>query len=217
MGESLTINKKIFLTILQITVILLAIIFYSCGDDGDKKKPVAPAVNLDNPKVLKEEVNKILGEKAQVTFTGLFDSDKVTKIVAGTEVVTKNVWGIKFILLEKSKNKLTKGFQTKLLEGSFRDCLVNKIKFPSFNYELIYYNSRDYYMGSGGGEVFSYIIDFNKNETFYAHLIAEPEKPVYLYLSDNINNPEIKNFFIGNFKRDYSSPTLVSEDIDLED
>jgi hypothetical protein len=72
-------------------------------------------------------------------------------------------------------------------------------------------------MGSGGGEVFSYIIDFNKKETFYAHLVAEPEKPVYLYLSGNINNPEIKNFFIGNFKRDYPSPTLISKDIDLED
>ena len=208
------INRKTLLTILQITLILSVIVINSCGE---KEKQVAPASNLDNPEVLKKEASKILGENTQVTFSGLFDSDKKSEIVAGTEVMTKNVWGIKFSLLKKNDNKLTKGFQTKLLEGSFRECLVNKIKFPSFDHELIYYNSRDYYMGSGGGEVFSYIIDFDVKETFYAHLVVEPEKPVYLYLSENINNPEIKNFFIGNFKRDYPSPTLVPEDIDLED
>jgi hypothetical protein len=210
------INKKFLLPILQITAVILGIVFYSCGDEEGKKQ-VAPAVDLNNRSVLKEEVNKILGENTQVTFTGLFDNNQTFDVIAGTEVVTENIWGIKFSFLEKDKNKLTKGFQTKLLEGSFRDCLVNKIKFPSFDYELIYYNSRDYYMGSGGGEVFSYVIDFNKKETFYAHLVAEPEKPVYLYLSDNISNPEIKNFFIGNFKRDYPSPTLIATDIDLED
>ena len=174
-------------------------------------------MNLDNPKVLKEETSKILGENTQVTFTGLFDNDKTAKIVAGTEVNTENAWGIRFSLIKRNDNKLTKSFQTKLLEGSFKECLVNKIKFPFFDYELIYYNSRDYYMGSGGGEVFSYIIDFDKKETYYAHLVVEPEKPVYLYLSDNVISPEIKNFFVGNFKRDYPSPTLVSKDIDLED
>ncbi len=30
-------------------------------------------------------------------------------------------------------------------------------------YDLIYYNSLDYFLGSGGGEVYSYIIDFNKH------------------------------------------------------
>ena len=211
------VNKKIFLTILLITAIFEGIVLYSCGDKEEKKKPEAPAVNLDNPEVLKEEINKTLGEKAQVTFTGSFSGTQKAEIIAGTEVLTKNLWGIKFSLMEKNNNKLTKGFQSKLLEGSFRDCLVNKIKFPSFDYELIYYNSRDYYMGSGGGEVFSYIIDFNKKETFYAHLIAEPGKPIYLYLSDNIIVPEIKNFFIGNFTRDYSKPILIAKDIDLED
>jgi hypothetical protein len=209
------INKKILLTILQIVLFISGITLSSCGNN--EEKPAASAVNLDNPKVLKEEINKILGENTQVTFTGLFDNDKTTEIIAGTEVVTEKVWGIKFSLIKRNNNKLTKGFQTKLLEGSFKESLVNKIKFPSFDYELIYYNSRDYYMGSGGGEVFSYVIDFENKETFYAHLVVEPEKPVYLYLSDNINSPEIKNFFISNFKRDYSSPTLVAKDIDLED
>jgi hypothetical protein len=200
-----------------IVTVLLGMIFYSCGDSEEKKTQLAPAANLDNPEVMKQEVNKLLGENASVTFTGSFDNEPATEIAAGTETATKNIWGIKFSLLKKNKNVLVKDFQTKLLEGSFKDCLVNKIKFPSLNYELIYYNSQNYYMGTGGGEVFSYIIDFNNGKTFYAHLVAEPERPIYLYLSENIDNPEIKNFFIKNFKRDYSSLTLVSKDIDLED
>ena len=196
---------------------MLGIIFYSCGDSEEKKDRLAPAVNLDNPEVLKKEANNILGENVKVTFVGSYDNDPLSEVAAGTEITSKDVWGIRFSLLKKNNNALQKGYQTKLLEGSLTDCHVDKIKFPSFKYELVYYNSRDYFMGSGGGEVFSYIIDFNKGQTFYAHLIAEPERPIYLYLSPNIDSPEIKIFFINNFKRDYSSLTFISEDIDLQD
>ena len=106
-------------------------------------------------------------------------------------------------------------FQTNLLKGSFKESLTKKIKFPAYDYELIYYNSQDYFLGSGGGEIFSYIINFKNQKTFYAHLFLEKEK-ISLFLSNNIDNSEIKNFFIANFKRDYPNLQIVSKDVNID-
>ena len=122
----------------------------------------------------------------------------------------------KFILLELADNQLKKTFESELLDGSFKGCLVKKIKFPKMNYDLIYYNSQDYFWGSGGGEVFSYLINFAENKTYYTHLFSESRKPAELFLSKNITDSEIRKFFISNFKKDYPDLKLASEDVSLE-
>ena len=55
-----------------------------------------------------------------------------------------------------------------------------------------------------------------KGQTYYSHLVAEQAIPVSLYLSPNIENEEVKNFFISYFKRDYPTLVLVTKDIDLK-
>ncbi len=132
------------------------------------------------------------------------------------ELTENNVWGIKFVLLKVENNKLVKKYESDLLEGSFKESLVKKIRFPGINHDLIYYNSLDYFWGSGGGEVFAYIFDFARNETYYAHLFSESRSPVELFLSKNITAPELKNFFVSSFKKDYPNFKLASEDVSLE-
>lgn len=189
--------------------------FFSCSgkkSNGDTE----PAVDYENPQVVLEKAKDIIGPNVRFAYKGKFDQDTVIEIAAGTETQTPKAWGIKFILLKINGAQLQTTFQTPLLSGSFKQCLVQKIKFPFFNHELIYYNSQDYFLGSGGGEVYSYIVDFDKKETFYAHLITESDKPVELYLSNNIDIPQVKDFFVSVFKRDYPSLTVVSKDVVLK-
>jgi len=103
-----------------------------------------------------------------------------------------------------------------LLDGSFKQGFIDKIKFSSFDTELIYYNSRDYYLGSGGGEIFSYIIDFEAKQVYYAHLVIEPSTSVSLFISENTGNKEIRNFFVLTFKKDYPNLKLVDDDIIID-
>ena len=168
-----------------------------------------------DPAVLLHEAKNALGENTKTAHLGRFESNVENEVVAGTEINTKDEWGIKFALLKITNNDLKKIYETDLLDGSFNSSLVSKIKLPSTGYELIYYNSQGYFLGSGGGEIFSYLIDFNVRKIFYAHLVIEP-KEISLYISDNIENPDIKNFFINNFKKDYPSLTLVSKDIEID-
>lgn len=158
----------------------------------------------------------LLGDSVKVAFRGKFDRDSVIEVVAGTEVANKSEWGIRFFLLKLDGDDLVKVSQTDLLQGSFKGSMCNKIKFPSFDHELIYYNSRDYFLGSAGGEIFSYIINFQDNKTYYAHLVAEENKPAAMFVSNNIDVPEIRNFFILNFRRDYPKVSLSSSDLKLK-
>ena len=190
-------------------------IAYSCGEKKTPPEKITTSENYNNPEVVTQEAKSILGENMKFAYKGTFDKDSVVEVTAGTEIENKDEWGIKFYLLKLEGSKLKIEFQTDLLNGSFKESLTKKIKFPAFNYELLYYNSQDYFLGSGGGEVYSYIIDFNNKNTFYAHLFSEGEK-VSLFLSDNIENTDIKNFFILNFKRDYPNLKMVPKDMNID-
>jgi len=206
----LLLNKKLAGALL----LLLPLLISSCSKQ--KKEEVKQMPDFNNPKVVMEETKKVLGDNVKFARRGKFKGESPVEVAAGVEISDKNNWGIKFYLLKEEKNKLVSIYETKLLEGSFTECLVNQFKFPGFDYELVYYNSQDYFLGSGGGEIFSYIIDFKKGDTFYAHLFSEPRKPVSLFLSQNINNQSIKDFFISNFRRDFHSLTIVPDDVDLD-
>ncbi len=205
-------SNKIIQLLVLISVFALV---FGCGKTEQKNADEEPVKNFNDPAVMLQESKKVLGNNTKMAYSGMFEDTTKDEIVAGLDIDTKDELGIKFSLLKIIGNKLEKGFETSVLDGSITDGYISKIKLPPTNYELLYYNSQDYYIGSGGGEVFSYIIDFKLGKVYYAHLIIEP-KIISLFLSHNIDNQEIKNFFIKNFKKDYPSFTLVSKDFMLD-
>jgi len=204
-------SNKIFA---RTIILLMPLLIFSCSKE--KKEEEKPALDFNKPEVVIEEAKKILGDNVKFAKRGKFKGESSVEVAAGVEISDETNWGIKFYLLKWSENKLVSVYETKLLDGSFSECLVNQFKFPGFDYELVYYNSQDYFLGSGGGEIFSYIIDFKEGNTYYAHLFSEPRKPVSLFLSENINNQRIKDFFVSNFRRDFPTLTLVPDDVDLD-
>ncbi len=198
-----------------LTVFVLLLLFLnSCNK---KQGPDQEELNksYNNPSFVLGEAKALLGNDVKQTFKGRFDKDSVIEVIAGTEIANKAQWGIRFYFLKLIDGKLTKVWQTELLPGSFKGSLCDKIKFPSFDHELVYYNSKDFYLGSGGGEVFSYIINFQDKKTYSAHLIDE-SKPVSLFISDNIDVSEIHNFFVSIFKKDYPKLNIIDKDIQLK-
>jgi hypothetical protein len=203
----LLLNKFLFNGIIFSFLFLI-----SCGDSQEEKKSKAPLKDYRDSEVQLKEAKNLLGSNVKVTFLGNFESNKNEELVAGSEINTKDEGGIKFTSIDISGEKPKKIFETGLLEGSFDEGKVEKLRLAELNHELLYYNSGDYFMGSGGGEVFGYILDFNEKEIYYAHLVVDNKK-VSLYLSENINSDDIRKFFLDTFKRDFPAFTLVSNDI----
>lgn len=202
----LLLNKFISIT----AIVFFSVLFFSCGQK-DEPQPI----DYSNPEVLMQVASDVLNIIPAFTDKGDFVRDTLIQIAAGIEVESRNEWGIKFSLIVQHNDKFEKIFETPLLDGSFKECQVNKIKFPSTDYELVYYSSKSFFMGSGGGEVFSYVIDFYKKEIYKAHLVSDDRGGAKLFITENITDAGIKNFFVGNYKRDYPGLTLISKDIDL--
>lgn len=194
---------------------MLLLLLSSCSEKKQDTDLVKLKDSYNSPSFVLGQAKQILGNDVKQTFKGRFDRDTVIEVVAGTEIDKKTEWGISFNFLKLIDGKLTKIWQTGLLPGSFKGSLCDKIKFPSFDHELVYYNSKDFYLGSSGGEVFTYIINFQDQKAYKAHLISEG-KSVSLFISNNIDVPEIHNFFYSIFKRDYPNLKIVDKDVELK-
>lgn len=205
--------KKIF-TISA--VILLIILISSCKKNDEKIEENNPKMVSMDSAAIHNEIKKLLNDKQKFIIKGNYDEDSANEFASGIEVNEGDKWGIKFLLFKVEENQLRKIYESKLLDGSFTSSIVKKMKFKDSRYDLIYYNSQDYFLGSGGGEVFSYVLDLSQNEVYYAHLFSEYHKDPELYLSKNMINSEQRNFFITNFRNDFPNLKLSSEDVSLD-
>ncbi len=169
-----------------------------------------PPHNLfeDQGQVL-QVARKTVSERVTFAVSGYFESDSVKSICAGVEETSNNQFGIKFSLVSWKEGEFVSQYTSSLLEGSFDGCIVDKIKFSEIPNELIYYNSKSYFMGSGGGEVFLYVIDLNKRKVYSAHLITASHGSATVEISDNIDIPMLRTFFVSYFRRDYPSLRVI--------
>ena len=198
-------NKVIFLSFIILWFFIAA---------GCKKSYEPPPHNLfENEQLVLKTAKDLVGENVSFSTAGHFESDSVKSIVAGVEISESNSWGIKFYLISWIDGEFQIKYTTGLLNGSFVQCLVNKIKFSDFDTELIYYNSKNYFLGNAVGDVYSHVIDLKKLKVYSAHLSVISEGRVSLDLSQNIDNPMIKNFFTSYFRRDYPNLRLVEKAI----
>jgi hypothetical protein len=187
-------------------IISLLLVIYSCGEKIKQ-------VNFDDPRAVRNVANKLLNDNIKFSSSGYFSSDSIRSIVAGIESSEVDQFGIAFTLIDFVDDELKVVYTTNTLNGSFDKCIVDKMKFSSDTNEMIYYNSKDYYLGTGGGDVFLYIINFVNREVYYAHLIVEKSVGVSLYLSDNIDDPSMRQFLVSYFKKDYHALRIIRSDV----
>jgi len=200
--------------LLNKTPILLLILILLLLIEGCKKSYEPPPHNLfENEQLVLKTAKDLVGDNVSFSTSGYFETDTVKSIVAGVEVSQKNEWGIKFYLISWMEGEFKIKYETGLLNGSFVQCLVNKIKFSNYDNELIYYNSKSYFLGNASGDVYSYIINLKKLKVYSAHLSVITEGRVSLDLSQNIDDPMLKNFYISYFRRDYPNLRLVEKAI----
>jgi hypothetical protein len=203
-GQKLLLNKSTFLVITLTSVFIIS----SCEKSNDPP----PHQLFENEQMILKTAKDIVGENISFTSSGYFESDSLKSIIAGDEISGNNSWGIRFHLISWQDGEFINKFTTPLLDGSFVQCLVNRIKLSGYKHELIYYNSKSYFIGNASGDIYSHIIDFKKLKIYSAHLTVASGY-VSLELSENIDNPMIKTFFVSYFRKDYPNLRLVERAI----
>lgn len=210
--------NKIFL------VILTSFIVVSCNSkkedstaNNQSNNTQSKSLELNNPDSLKSYIKIALEASPSFIFPGNFDDGtNIISYVTGTETNNKNESGIKFSLLKQKENKLVIDFQTVLLKGSFTKSAQRQFRPKGFNYDLIYYTSLNYFMGTKFGEIFSYIIDFRLKQVYYSHLFTTNGNSFSIFISPNVTDKTIKHYLITPFSKDFSSAIEVKKDVDLD-
>jgi len=203
-------NKYINLIILSSLLIV-----GGCSNKQNKENSTTLIKKYDSREFLLKQVQNVLGKDINFAVKGNFVNKNNLEIAAAKEINNTDTTGIQFFLLELKRSELSVIRKTKILNGSLTKALTNKIKFPFYNYDLLYYNSNDYYLGSRGGEQFSYIINFKENETYYSHIVSVSKKIEQIYISKNVTRNGIKNFFISNARRDFPNIKISKNDINI--
>ncbi len=199
--------------IICLSFIISLLLLINCS--GKKEKPI-PKFNFEDKNQVLEIVKNHFDKDISMVFIGNFDNSNQLSVVACAEKMDSINWGIKFYHLFQNNNQIENKYETEILSGSLKESMIDKIKIADKPFELIYYNSLNFFMGSGGGEIYSYIIDFNEKQLYYAHFVDDIEYPASLFISDNAKDLKLRNFIIANFKRDYPNLKIVEKEIKLD-
>ncbi len=201
----------------------LALILFSflllvngCGDKNQESSSTKEDYLNDNLKLLQHLQKKIDPEIIAALY-GQFDNDSTKKEILAikeTKPSKTDKWGLKIQRL--SQDSLTKIDEFFLPEMSTTESICTTQKIDGIPYNFFYYNSGSFYTGSSGGEIFAYLIDFAQRQTYYAHLVIEPVKPIALFLSKNCEGNKTKDFFLNLFKLDYPELVISQKDISTE-
>lgn len=191
-------------------LVLLIFFLISCSE---KKKN--PTLNYEDSNQVLLILNENFDKDISKVFIGKFDNQNEISVVAFAEKDDSLNWGIKFYHFYQKDDGIICNFETNVLEGTLRDIIIEKIKIKNMPFEMIYYNTSDYFMGSAGGEIFAYIINFNDKEIYSAHFVNDYDTPASLFISDN-TDIYIRNFFISNFKKEFPKLKIVDKDIKLD-
>jgi len=189
--------------------------FVSCGNESKNPTNQTEDYLSDNQKLL-AHLKKSFDPQTEVALYSQFDTDSSKEILAIKETKPSKParWGLKIQLL--TKDSLKKKDEVFLPEMSATESICTTQKLEPFSYDLFYYNSGSFYTGSSGGEIFVYLVDFPQKQTYYAHLVITPEKPVTLFISKNSERKEIKDFFLNLFKLDYPEFVVSQKDVSSE-
>lgn len=180
-----------------------------CGKKEAEETPQGAA--FESNEMLQGKIHGVLNTDAKFILKGKFATDSLNEIASGSEVMNKKEWGIRFYLLSYKDGKFQKSWETPLLNGSFKESKVEKLRMNNIDHDYVYYNSLNYFMGSSSGEVLSYIIDLKAQIVYYAHLVMEPEGKVELFVSNSGNN-DILKYYTTVFKKDYPALKLTDKD-----
>lgn len=184
-----------------------------CGDRNQEPSSTKEDYLNDNQKLL-QHLQEKFDPEIKAALYSQFDSDSTKKEILAikeTKPSKTDKWGLKIQRL--SKDSLIMKDEFFLPEMSTNESICATQKIDSISYDLFYYNSGNFYIGSSGGEVFAYLIDFAEKQIYYTHLVIKPERPAVLFLSKNCEGKKTKDFFLNLFKFDYPELVISQKDI----
>lgn len=181
------------------------ILLCTAGCDPGKQNPdAAVESNTINGKGILEYTRLKYNPNAHNAFYGVFlDAEKYAAVTV-EEVSNISDWGIRFVLLNPVNDTLEVVYTSSILEGSLQESILKPCRIKNFDYDMLYYNSGSYFLGSGGGDVYVYLADFERKIIYQAYGEVNNDGALILHIYSNLPE-EVYGFIISELKTNFSS------------
>lgn len=207
---------KIILVAGFISIQLLAGCKNSTKEQGEEQKLLAQTKTLTDKEIL-NIAKKRYGESIVNILSGKFmPDDSLNYKVLCQEVEEDTIWAIKFIFIKAERDSIREVWKTQNLEGSFNEAEVKIIRYDDLNYDLVFYDSKNYYAGNDLGEVFLYSVDLFAKKTNSAHAFYDQSSPPSVYFSPEISSEYIKKYYLDILRKRFGGIKISAKDYKFE-
>jgi len=194
--------------------IMVIILFSGCGKKVDNKEQQA-AFKTDDERII-EFVNNRYRCKEVKVLSGTFKPNYslyavVYEVNSGTE------FGIKFLLAHVHTDSVIVDYNSNLFDGAVNQSVFERVNIPGKGYDAVYYNSAGYFMGSGGGEVFACLVDFQEASVVTGHVFISGDSEPKLYIPATVKEKSVRDFLVRRINNDFPGIKQVSHDVKLVD
>ena len=198
-------------------ILLLPFFFFACDKNNKQDDPLAGKSQVTEEKLITDYIQHSYNGNELKIIKGNFRANESENSAVLFEVNKGPELGIRFILLHVAGDSVSQQFSSSLFDGAVNEAVYEKIRVPGKNYDGVYYNSGSYFMGSGGGEIFSYIVDFSEAKIYTAHLFILKNQVPKLFIPEIVRNTEMGTFFQKKCKIDFPNVQVVSRDYKFVD
>lgn len=191
---------------------------YSCNEnkvDKQTEQEIGDSLSVSRITFIKSRTAVKLNAKALgVLFGNFTDSTKlICAILLKMESKDLKNLSIAFVdtSLINSENFVL--YVTDPLEGDPENTELTSVLLTDSPHPLVYFNTGDFLMGTGGGEVYHYLIDAAKKQIYPAHFIADKANGFGLFLPLISRAAEIREFFHTRVSKQFSPLSTLKRDI----
>lgn len=203
--------NRVVLPIHLVLFVIVIAVCSSCGD-ADKKQQrqvVATMIPYEQEDSLLLYCREHIHQDIELVLTGEFDGVNGLDVVTGRMVNKKGQIGVVFAFHTTTDTSMQQYYETDVLEGILSEAEVQPFSLATTGYDYLHYNTGAYFLGSGSGEIFTYLVDVPRKQIYSAHLVVNPDKEITLEISPNTNDMSLHSYFEMSFRRDYPELKII--------
>jgi hypothetical protein len=115
-----------------------------------------------------------------------------------------------------SQNAVAVEYSSPVVDGALKQATFQQVVLPGVSDTALYYDSGDFFMGSGSGEVYVYVIFPKTNTIVKGHLFLTGEAPPRLFVPESTTATAVRTYIFNKFKDQYPGLKFAQKDITID-
>lgn len=124
--------------------------------------------------------------------------------------------GIIISICSVKQGTVTINYETPIVDGAVKHSIFQKVNVPGVTDTLLYYDSGDFFMGSGSGELYAYIIQPKEVSFLKAHLFIDGDTPPKVFIPDTPKTKVLRGYLFNKLRDQFPGLKFAAKDVSID-